>query len=182
MLSFWKRPVVLSQTASSRPEPLPTQGVAALRDALPRLVAELERARRYSRPFTIAVVSAELPDRRVNDQHVAIAGVHGNGSSRLFSPLLGSILREALRDCDLVMYSAIEGRCLVGMPELGADEARLAVTRLHDLCTSRLTLPLRSGVAVFPEDGWTLEDLLRGAESNWVSDGSPIPREEGEAS
>lgn len=181
MLAFWKRPVVLSQTSSSRPEPLPTQGVAALRDALPRLVAELERARRYSRPFTVAVVSAELPDGRVAHPHPG-EGVQGNGSSRLFSPLLASILRETLRDCDLVMYSAIEGRCLVGMPELGAEEARQAVARLHDLCATRLTLPLRSGVGVFPEDGWTLEDLLQHAESDWLGDQSPISQAEGKAS
>ena len=181
MLSFWKRPVVLSQTSSSRSEPLPTQGVAALRDALPRLVAELERARRYTRPFTVAVVSAELGNGHADHSHPG-DGVHENGSSRLFSPLLASILREALRDCDLVMYSAIEGRCLVGMPELGAQEARLAIARLHDLCATRLTLPLRSGVAVFPEDGWTLEDLMQHAESDWLGDRSLISSEEGKAS
>jgi hypothetical protein len=78
--------------------------------------------------------------------------------------LLASILREIVRDADIVTYAALLGRCVVLMPEVCKAEARQALARVGHLCANRIGLAIRAGIAVFPEEGWTLEDLIQHAE------------------
>jgi GGDEF domain-containing protein len=158
-------------------------GVPTIRQALPYLTAELERARRYMRPFSVVLLSAE--GVAGHDDHDGHSGVHrfrqrrdeawddeprpapAAGVILLLSALLASAVREAVRASDIVSYAATQARCIVGLPEASADQARQAVERLQQLCQSRRWPPLRAGIAAFPKNGWTLEELFRHAESTW---------------
>jgi hypothetical protein len=146
-------------------------GVPRFREALPGLLAELARARRYGRSLTIVLFTADAAD-----------GTNASGAepaehaarSALNAAVLAALLRETMRDIDIVTYASALGRCVVGMPEVGRDEALLAVSRLRDLCATRLALPVRADVAVFPHDGLTLEELIRVASAKAISE-SPAP-------
>lgn len=149
---------------------LAAANVPRFRDALPRMVLELERARRYGRPLSVALVGPE-----------AMRGHEGNGatpvshngqsdsapptSGPLFAALLGSLLRELMRETDIVAYAGALDRCVIVMPEMGEAESRLAVRRLRDQCEAHLSVPVRAHVAVFPDDGFTLEELVKLADS-----------------
>lgn len=151
-------------------------GVRTLRQAFPELSAELDRARRYRRPLAILLVTdARLPDGNGIDSSAnRNTGYHGSlpGSasspltpaSALITALIGSVLRDAVREADIVTYASMLGRCMVMMPEVSAAEAPLALARVGGVCASRLMFPIRAGVSAFPQDGWTLEELIRRAE------------------
>ena len=83
-----------------------------------------------------------------------------------------------MREEDLVSYAAVRQRCLVMMPEVALEEAQQAVERVTAVCAQRFGLSLRAGIAVYPVDGWTLDDLVSRAEATetdrtWVQ---PEPR------
>jgi hypothetical protein len=160
-------------------------GVPTLRQALPRMSAELDRARRYGRPLAIQLF---VDDRVPKDAApAAIGGHNGNGSgdaapasllapgSALATAMAASVLREIVRGTDIVAYASAPGRCVVFMPEVTAAEARQALHRVGELCASRLAFPIRGGVAAFPENGWTLDELIRHAiEADQQSAGVPL--------
>jgi GGDEF domain-containing protein len=115
--------------------------------ALPRLELEVSRARRYERPFCVALVGtddAETPS--------------------LVTLLLASLVREALREGDIVAYAPTLALCVVGLPEARRPGAVAAMERVRTLCLERLMLPVRIGIAEFPIKGWTLEGLVKEAE------------------
>lgn len=126
--------------------------VPTFRRALPAMSAEMDRARRYDRPVALALIA----DAR---------RTHGDGlaASGLITAVIASVLRDVVRETDIVTYAATLGRCLLMMPEIHAVEARRALCRVGDLCASRLMFPIRGGLSTFPYDGWTLEELIRHA-------------------
>lgn len=140
-------------------------GVPTLRQALPHIAAELERARRYGRPFTVMILSVGICDRSA--ELPPDSGLTDAPQSSIFSPMLASFLREALRGCDLVTYASIDARCVVSLPEVDAAGARLTIHRLRTLCSARLAARLRVGAATFPDHALTLDDLLDWADSAW---------------
>lgn len=150
--------------------------VQPLHQALPQLAYEVARARRYERPLTIAVIRADgvsaeptvnghvhlppLPDTETNSALVAQSWV----SSALMTMLIATLLRESLREADIVTYSARFGICILALPETDDDGARATVARLQALCLQRLLTSVHGGVAEFSKAGWTIEELLRQAE------------------
>lgn len=157
-------------------------GVATFRQSLPRLRAELERARRYNRPLTMALigdarVSAGWPPAPVLYEAGTGRTANGNGNgnghgthaaplapgSPLIPAVIASMLREMTRDVDIVTYAATLGRCVVAMPEATEVQGRQAMTRVGEMCARRLMVPVQARLASFPRDGWTLEELVRRA-------------------
>jgi hypothetical protein len=143
-------------------------GVQSVRQALPHVMTEFERARRHNRPIAVGVFDGDTGLR---------PGANGNGHGTVhpFRPaadaglmpvMLASLLRDATRETDIVIYAAARGRCIVIMPETGAAEAREGLMRLQGLSAARIALPIRVSLAVFPDDGWTLEELIRRAEED----------------
>jgi len=147
-------------------------GVPGFRQALPRLAAEFDRARRYQHALTIALFGED----GVLASGASTAGWNGGDGASvtrahalppdghgLFPAVLASVLREGTRDADIVTYAAALGRCIVVMPETDRAQAHQAVNRLRELGTRRLMFPVRASIATFPEDGWTIGELIRQA-------------------
>jgi hypothetical protein len=129
-----------------------------LRGAMPRITAEFARARRYERPVTVAVFAVAdgqrpLMARRGRDRPPVRAG-------QPIGPLLPVVARSAIREIDIVCCDTETGWCIVVMPEIGREEGQRAVARMAQLCAERLAEPVLSGLAVYPEDGWILLDLV----------------------
>jgi hypothetical protein len=153
---------------------LAASGVPTVRQAFPRLVKELDRARRYARPLAIMIVADH---RGAGPTHQSSTEPVVDGASSparvvptvspgsvLIPVFIASVLREVMREADIIAYAAALGRCVVMMPEVSRAEAIRARSRVGELCASRLDFAVRAGIAVFPEDGWTLDDLISNAE------------------
>ncbi|MBA2244401.1 MAG: hypothetical protein H0W11_05570 [Gemmatimonadetes bacterium] len=144
--------------------------IPTYRQWLPRLEAELRRARRYERPLAVLVLSPEIFGTE--------SGSGENGNSALPVPLLlqtahlvffllGSLLCDTMRESDIVTYAAEPHLYMIVLPEAGEAEARQAVRRLGVAFYDRVPVRLRAGIAEFPRDGLTIEDLFGRARNNW---------------
>jgi len=144
--------------------------VPTLREVLPRLSIELDRARRYARPLAVVVFSLDpvASDLMPGQQESGGAWPSHSGLFPLLSALLGPSLREALRQTDIVSYTTREAQSLVVLPETTGEGAQRAIERLLQVPAVHVLSPLRVGLGSFPDDGWTLEDVVLCAEKTWV--------------
>jgi hypothetical protein len=134
------------------------QDLLPLRGAMPRITAEFARARRYERPVTVAVFAVADAGRRPMARRGRDRPAVREGQP--IGPLLPVVARSAIREIDIVCCDTETGWCIVVMPEIGREEGQQAVTRMAHLCAERLGEPVLSGLAVYPEDGWILLDLV----------------------
>jgi hypothetical protein len=152
-------------------------GVPTFHKTLPRLRDELDRARRYQRPLTVALVG----DARAIGGAVMDAAARrqweasplGPGSP-LIPVLIAPLLSEVTRSVDIVTYASTLARCVIVMPEAGSSQAADAMRRMASLCTERAHVPVQACCATFPGDGLTLEELIRKAASTFDRAALPV--------
>lgn len=143
-----------------------------------RLSAELDRARRYEHSFSIVVVSAtqqpgaELRPPAPNGNGGGVLPLRVRDTAHLFAILGGAVLRETVRESDIVCHDPTSDRLLVALAESGTDEGRLAVQRICRMMEDHMGLTVRAGLAQFPEDGLTLESLIEHAHEAWMRAGA----------
>jgi diguanylate cyclase (GGDEF)-like protein/PAS domain S-box-containing protein len=139
-----------------------------------RLAEEIERSKRYNHGF--AVVMMDVDDfKRFNDSRG-----HQAGDEML--RLVGDSIRSGLRRSDLAFrYGGDEFAAI--LPHANSLRARAVVNRINGRITKSLKgmdggaaarLSLSAGVACFPEDGTTADDLVRIADAalysaKWVA-------------
>lgn len=126
-----------------------------------RVHAELERAIRYKRPLSLALVDVDH-FKKFND-------VHGHLVGDLVLVTVSHLLGRSLRRSDVLTRYGGEEFALV-MPEAGAASALTKLDKIREgVAASSLDLPsprepdrltISVGVATYPEDGNTVEMLL----------------------
>ena len=146
-------------------------GVQRLGEAMGTFMAELDRARRYEHTLALAVLaprraadSVEIDGDPMLDGEPVVLETRVPG---LVSLLAGSLLREALRESDILAYDALEDRFVIMLAQTQREDAHDALQRLERIVRMRLRLATSAGMALFPKDGLTMEDLLRRAEQAW---------------
>ncbi len=128
------------------------------------LEAEAGRARRFGRALSLAFLDL--------DHFKAVNDAHGHQAGSALLREVGLVMRANLRAIDVpVRYGGDEFVAI--LPETGREQARIVAERLRRaigdavyLKDRGLTVRLTSsvGIATFPDDGETAEDLLRGAD------------------
>ena len=156
----------------------PTMEIPSFRRALPMIVKELARMRRYQRSLAIIVLQLENNYDLLSTKSMADA-VSGNGShqskkhrlqtAQLGFLLMGTILQDSLRESDIVTFDAANNRFVILLPESDKAEALHAAGRLNRQFFQKTSTELRAGVAEFPVDGWIIEDLVNNAISTCQS-------------
>jgi hypothetical protein len=131
--------------------------------SLHRLTAELERARRYGNALTLTVLSVDQEQLKQKKRNLLAVTENAEIASYFFYSLISSLLRDNLRACDFLTYDVTNDYYVILMPETSATLAEQAVIRLNELIVNRIKVPLRIGVAEFPNDGLTIEDLVNHA-------------------
>lgn len=170
------------QEGNGRPEDTPS--IESLVDPFEALGTELGRARRYEHALSIVVVS---PQALSEDGRETDGGSPGDVADRLgirprraLSYLTAAGLREILRTSDIVCYDAADGRFVLGLAESDSLVGQRAMARVRRLFRSRLRIELVCGIAQFPTDALTLEDLVsiareRAVEAESGDDEAPDP-------
>lgn len=151
----------------------PEVGVPTYRSWLEMLRRELNRARRYHHP--LAVVVTRLADRGALED-VARGRASATNRGQWAVMRTGMLLRELLRDTDVVTYDPAENRFVLLLTETSPAQARAAVLRLENLLRERAGATLQSGIAMFPDEGLITEDLVTLAAGQCAARaGAPIP-------
>jgi diguanylate cyclase (GGDEF)-like protein len=133
-------------------------GLANYRRLIAVMEAELDRSRRTGRPFSVVLFDMDGL-KAINDQFG-----HLTGSRALVR--LGKILANHSRAIDTPARYGGDEFALV-LPEAGCDVASRVVARVRERLAREAEAPplsVSAGVAAFPEDGDTSEQLLGAAD------------------
>jgi diguanylate cyclase (GGDEF)-like protein/PAS domain S-box-containing protein len=136
----------------------PLTGLGNYRRLVEALDAEVKRTGRTGRPFAVLLLDLDQL-KKINDRYG-----HLIGSQALCR--LGDVLRVFCRSIDTAARYGGDEFAVI-LPETTAAAARLVASRIRSrLATNSLQPPLSAsiGVAIYPQDGETIEALLRTAD------------------
>lgn len=136
----------------------PLTGLANYRQLTTALDAEIRRAERTGRSFAVLLCDLDAM-KHVNDQYGHVAG------NRALCRLADA-LRLSCRSIDTAARYGGDEFAIV-LPEAGASEARVVERRICEHLArdpERPSLSLSVGTAVYPQDGTTIDHLIRTAD------------------
>ena len=125
-----------------------------------RIKLELTRSRRYHRPLGLVVLEPELEKEK--DTREMLKGIQHDLMNRFTSARVAQIVDDRIRQTDLVMRDHT-GRFVILCPETDVESAKLLGDRIAHAIKERTDLDVRWGVAAFPDEALTFEDLLHKA-------------------
>lgn len=125
-----------------------------------RIKIELMRSRRYHRPLSILMIEMESEDERMTREK--LKSIQQDLLSRFSAARIGQIIDDRIRQTDLVLRDE-RGRFIVVCPETDLSNATLLARRITQAIKERTTTGVLWGVAAFPEEALTFDDLLQKA-------------------
>jgi len=136
----------------------PLTGLANYRQLVDVLNTEIKRSTRTGREFALLLLDLDGL-KQINDSHGHLVG--SNALCRLADALC-----TCSRDIDTAARYGGDEFALI-LPETGADQAVLVARRICDCLVNDAKEPRLSvsvGVAIYPQDGKTIENLLHTAD------------------
>lgn len=120
---------------------------------------EMYRSRRYNHPLTIAVIEPETIPVDVN-MNIAIREVQQAMFERYFTVNLARAIYQDLRMVDQIIDLDKGKRFAILYPETTRENAVPLVERVYKTAQD-MGITLRAGIASFPENAVTFEELLK---------------------
>lgn len=161
--------------------------VRQLDEALEDVQTELIRSRRYKRPLSVLVIEPK-PESIQAKLHLSVLEVQQAMMARYVVTSLARLIGKELRRTDLVLELDGKDRFIILCPETDAKGSAALANRLCDVAAERLKVAITCGIASFPEEALTFEELVRQAEVNLQAPlaappvGAPAPAEMGQPS
>lgn len=120
------------------------------------MAVEVERCRRYRRPLSVMRVGPTAPADWLR--------VHGTSQLNLLDRSVAQLLREMLRTEDRIIHVG-PAEYLVFLPETPLTGARIVAHRLAYAAKERLESEIRLGIAEFPTNGQSTDQLIDEADA-----------------
>jgi GGDEF domain-containing protein len=140
--------------------------LSTYRQCLSAYNRELNRARRADRPLSVVVFALD------HDALKRTTIESGEPSrTRVVYLMVGTFLREMLREHDLVAYDPATDCYVLLLVDSDRAEAARMITRIREQVRVRTTLPLQAGLSQLPDDGLTITELVRQAGEQCASRG-----------
>lgn len=133
--------------------------------ALEDIKIELTRSRRYKSPLSVLVVTPESDSIQVA-VHRTIMEVQRAMMKRYVLTSMSRVISMALRRTDMVMQEHEKERFVILSPHTPGSDLQIVVKRIQAAISKQLGVNVKCGVASFPEDALTFEELLHKAEQN----------------
>ena len=130
-----------------------------------RIKIELTRSRRYHRPLSLVVIESESDDEKITRE--MLKSIQHDLLNRFTSARVGQIIDDRIRQTDLVLRDR-RGRFIVLCPETDLENASLLARRIAQAVSERTSLHVLWGVAAFPEEALTFDDLLQKARERLI--------------
>ncbi|HMX18994.1 MAG TPA: hypothetical protein PLD33_08185 [Anaerolineales bacterium] len=122
-----------------------------------QIKVEFSRSRRYHRPLSLLVLHAFPQDEAVVRE--MLMSLQRDVLTRLSNARVGQAIGESIRQTDLLVRDKV-GRYIVLCPETDLESVYLLADRLSKIVVERTGLHVNCGVASFPDEALTFEDLL----------------------
>jgi GGDEF domain-containing protein len=127
-----------------------------------RIKIELTRSRRYHRPLSVVVIEADVADEKATRE--MLKSIQHDLLQQFSSARLGQIIDDRVRQTDLVLRDH-KGRFIILCPETDRPNVSLLAQRIAHAIQEKTALRVRWGVAAFPDEALTFDDLLQKAEA-----------------
>ena len=128
-----------------------------LNDASEKIKNEFARSRRFHRPLSLVVVHTFPKDKEVARE--MIRSLQRDVLARLSNSRVGQAVGEVIRQTDLLIRDET-GRYIVLCPETDMESVAFLSGRISKFVEERSGLQVNCGVASFPDEALTFEDLL----------------------
>lgn len=138
-----------------------------------RIKVEITRSRRYHRPLSLVIMESETEGEK--STRAMLKSIQHDLSSRFASARVGQIIDDRIRQTDLLLRDH-RGRFIIVCPETDLLNATLLAKRISQSVKEKIDLDVYWGVAAFPEDALTFEDLLHMARERLIRF-TPLPDE-----
>ncbi len=122
-----------------------------------QIKTEFGRSRRYHRPLSLLVVQSSPKDEEMVRE--MLKSVQHDVLSRLSNARVGQAIGDAIRQTDILVRDHV-GRFVVLCPETDLENAVFLARRTCKSIEDRTGLQVNCGVASFPDEALTFEDLL----------------------
>jgi hypothetical protein len=128
--------------------------------AADKIKVELTRSRRYHRPLTLMVLETNPEDHQ--SMMEMVKNIQYDLAHRFSLARIGQIIGDGVRQTDLVVRDHT-GRFIVICPETDMGYSAVLAERLKAAVENSAGINIQWGVAAFPEEALTFEDLLQKA-------------------
>lgn len=122
-----------------------------------RIKNEFARSRRFHRPLSLIVVHAFPKDEEVVRE--MLKSLQRDVLTRLSNAQIGQTVGESIRQTDLLIRDHV-GRYVVLCPETNIENVIFLAERISNIVQKRTGLHVNCGIAAFPDEALTFEDLL----------------------
>ena len=122
-----------------------------------QIKTEFGRSRRYHRPLSLLVVQSSPKDEEMVRE--MLKSVQHDVLSRLSNARVGQAIGDVIRQTDILVRDHV-GRFVVLCPETDLENAVFLARRTCKSIEDRTGLQVNCGVASFPDEALTFEDLL----------------------
>jgi len=142
------------------------KSMLSYKNSIPLFNFEIERARRYEHALSIAVFRKKRPNETKNGS--SANGSHGRDASSTSHSFAqaGTILRDHLRNTDVLAYDLTHNRFVLLLSNTAAQEASNASIRLCEIVRKEMKLDLSVGISQLGKHGFTLDHLVSHSDKN----------------
>jgi GGDEF domain-containing protein len=140
-----------------------TSRLHSMADAHDLVQTEMSSSRRSQRPLSLLVFQADASSLNMM-MHRFVQELQRGMMQRYVLTMTARVLSRHLRRTDLIIEEGKPGRLVLVAPETSSENARLLGKRLIHLVQDRLGITARFGIAAFPEQALTFDELLSVAE------------------
>jgi GGDEF domain-containing protein len=131
-----------------------------LDEASGRVKIEFTRSRRYHRPLAILLMEVDPQVQKENGQ--VLKSIQSDIVNRFTSARIGQIIDDRIRQTDLVLRDR-QWTYVIICPETTYASVRLLANRISQAVREKTGYSILWGVAAFPEEALTFEDLMKKA-------------------
>jgi len=131
-----------------------------LDEASNRVKIEFNRSRRYHRPLALLLMEVDPETHRENEQ--VLKNIQTDIMSRFTSARIGQIIDDRIRQTDLVLRDR-QWSYVIICPETDYSSVLLLARRISEAVKEKTGYSILWGVAAFPEEALTFEDMMRKA-------------------
>jgi GGDEF domain-containing protein len=138
--------------------------VRKIDEAIEDIRMELVRSRRHQRPLTVIVIEAK-PESIQAVLHRTVQDVQRAMMTRYVVTSLARVIGNQLRRTDMVLDQRDRGRFVILSPDTNVASSSVVVDRIQAAAAEQLGVSIACGIAAFPDDALTFEELVHRAEA-----------------
>jgi GGDEF domain-containing protein len=148
----------------------PKQGerVVEMKAANEDIKTEFIRSRRHNRPLSVLMIEMDPNTNKIGLEQT-VKRIQKTMLTRYLLASLAQVLTKEARRTDLIIEQSEQGGFVLLCPETTAEGSYVLAERIQALAMEQLGISVNCGVAAFPDEALTFDDLMQKARFSLLS-------------